>query len=187
MGSVLGFFYFLHLCRTVTVICRIMINIRTEDFNEPRLYQLRFGGLGSLSHAPGEIWRIRSFSWHIELLARMEVKVEGFEEAVEASEERKTGKQGVEDGRLDGGGVRFKWKGILFKLHLIFLIPAGVIPADFDYAWPLFAFFVLLSAHFPSNKMKHQIQHAPRSNFTLNRVRVLYFCVFTSNQSRSSS
>lgn len=45
-----------------TVICRIMINIRTDGFNEPPLYLLRFGGLGSLSHAPREIRRIRSFS-----------------------------------------------------------------------------------------------------------------------------
>lgn len=44
------------------VICRIMINIRMDGFNEPPLYLLRFGGLGSLSHAPGEIRRIRSFS-----------------------------------------------------------------------------------------------------------------------------
>lgn len=58
------FFFFLGgaCAEPSTVIYRIMINIRTDGFNEPPLYLLRFWGLGSLSHAPREIRRIRSFS-----------------------------------------------------------------------------------------------------------------------------
>lgn len=54
-------------------------------------------GFGSLGHTSGEIWRIRGFSWHIELLAWLEVKGEGFEKAGETSR-GKDSKQEVDDG-----------------------------------------------------------------------------------------